>query len=71
MPLSFVKSGERVRINAIDSGETLRRKLAEMGMIPGDEIEVIANSLRGPFIVAVKGSRIMLGRGMAHKIQVT
>ena len=71
MPLSFVKSGERVRINAIESGETLRRKLAEMGMIPGEEIEVIANSLRGPFIVAVKGSRIILGRGMAYKIQVT
>jgi Fe2+ transport system protein FeoA len=70
MPLSFVKSGERVRIAAIDSGDTCRCKLAEMGMLPGTEIEVIANSSSGPFIVGVKGSRIMLGRGIAQKILV-
>jgi Fe2+ transport system protein FeoA len=42
-----------------------------MGLVPGTEIDVIMNSSRGPFIVAVKGCRIILGHGMAHKIMVT
>lgn len=41
-----------------------------MGLVPGVEIEVLRNSLHGPFLIAVKGSRIMLGRGMAQKIVV-
>jgi len=40
-------------------------------MVPGVEIEVLRNSMHGPFLVEVKGSRIILGRGMAQKIIVT
>jgi ferrous iron transport protein A len=70
MPLSFVKAGQRVRISAIDASHGFQGRLAAMGIIPGKEIEVLLNSSRGAFIVAVKGSRLMLGHGMAHKIQV-
>jgi len=41
-----------------------------MGIVPGTEIEVLQNAARGPFIVSVKGSRIMMGRGMACRIFV-
>jgi hypothetical protein len=34
MPLSLVKSGERVRITSIDPGNRFQCRLAEMGMIP-------------------------------------
>jgi Fe2+ transport system protein FeoA len=34
------------------------------------EITVISNGHPGPFVVSVKGSRMMLGRGMADKIMV-
>jgi Fe2+ transport system protein FeoA len=41
-----------------------------MGLVPGVEIEVLRNSLRGPFLIALRDSRIILGRGMAQKILV-
>ncbi len=70
MPLSAVEAGRKVYIVAVDSGENLKARLAAMGLVPGVPVDVILNSPRGPFIVAVKGSRVILGRGMAGKIRV-
>lgn len=70
MPLAIVQAGRRVRFVAVDAGHGLQVRLAAMGLVPGVEIEVIRNSIHGPFLVEVKGSRIMLGRGMAQKIMV-
>jgi len=71
MPLAIVQAGRRVRLVAVDAGHGLQGRLAAMGLVPGVEIEVLRNSMHGPFLVEVKGSRIMLGRGMAQKIIVT
>ena len=71
MPLSMVQPGQKVRLVAVRAGRGLRARLAEMGLIPGVELEVINSGSAGPFIVAIKQSRIMLGRGMAHRIVVS
>ncbi|MEN6321109.1 MAG: FeoA family protein [Syntrophaceae bacterium] len=70
MPLAMVKAGERVRLVAVDAGYGLQARLAAMGLVPGVEIEVLRNSLRGPFIVAVNGCRMVLGHGITQKIMV-
>ena len=70
MSLSSVPSGKRVRLMTVDAGRGLRARLAAMGLVPGVEIEVVRNTGRGPFVVAVKGSRVMLGRGMVQKVIV-
>jgi len=36
--------------------------------VANTELTVLSNSHPGPFIVTVKQSKVMLGRGMAHKI---
>ena len=41
-----------------------------MGLRPGVAVTVVHNRGRGPFLVAVQGTRIMLGRGMADKVLV-
>jgi len=41
-----------------------------MGLVADVEITVVSNSHPGPFVISVKGSRMMLGRGMAQKIAV-
>jgi ferrous iron transport protein A len=41
-----------------------------MGLLPGVEVEIISNTPGDPFILDVRGSRLALGRGMAHKIFV-
>lgn len=70
MPLAMVKAGERVRLVAVDAGRGLQTRLTAMGLVPGVEIEVLRNSLHGPFIVAVKGCRMVLGHGITQKIMV-
>jgi len=70
VPLSTVEAGRKVYIVAVDAGHGLQGRLAAMGLVPGVQVDVILNSPRGPFIVAVKGSRIILGQGMARKIIV-
>ncbi|MBN1213296.1 MAG: ferrous iron transport protein A [candidate division Zixibacteria bacterium] len=70
MPLSMVNTGRRVRLLTVKAGRGLQARLAAMGLVPGVELEVIRNSHHGPFIVSVKDTRLVLGRGMAHKIEV-
>ena len=70
MTLVNVNAGQKVRLTGIDAGDSLKSRLAAMGMIPNTEITVIKNGHPGPFVVSVKRSRIALGRGMAGKVLV-
>lgn len=69
-PLSKVRAGETVKLAGIDAGRGLHSRLASMGLVPNVEITVVSNSHPGPFVISVKNSKMMLGRGMAHKIMV-
>lgn len=69
-PLSIVRRGERVRLVSIEAGRGLHNRLIAMGLVPNIEITVVNNSHPGPFVISAKGSRMMLGRGMAQKIMV-
>ncbi len=69
-PLSTVKDGEKVKLARIDAGRGLNSRLASMGLVPNVEITVVSNRQRGPFMISVKNSKMMLGRGMANKIMV-
>ena len=69
-PLFAVTAGETVKLAKVEAGRGLNSRLASMGLLPNVEITVIKNDHRGPFVISVKGSKMMLGRGMAHKIMV-
>jgi len=69
-PLSTVRVGETVKLAKINAGRGLNNRLVSMGLVPNTEITVVNNSHPGPFMISVKGSRMMLGRGMAQKIMV-
>jgi len=70
MPLAMVAPGEEVRLTAIHGGLRMRKRLADLGLNLGMTVRVIQRDGHGPLILAVKGSRLALGRGMAHKIEV-
>ena len=70
MPLTKVGEGARAILRSVEGGRQLRGRLAALGLLPGTELEVIQNSGHGPFVVAVRGSRIVIGRGMASRIAV-
>ena len=69
--LSSVQAGEKVKIAKVEAGRGLNSRLASMGLMPNVQITVVNNTHPGPFVISVKGSKMMLGRGMAHKIRVT
>ena len=67
--LSNVPEGETVRIAEIGGGRELRRRLMEMGFIPGAKIRIVVNG-GGPVIVINGSNRTAIGRGMAKNIFV-
>jgi len=69
-PLSTVKTGETVKIVKIEAGRGLNSRLASMGLMPNVQITIVRNTHPGPFVISIKDSKMMLGRGMANKIMV-
>jgi len=67
----MVAAGQTVRVVKIDAGRGLNSRLAAMGLVPNTQITVVSNGHPGPFVLSVKESKVMLGRGMAHKIMVS
>jgi Fur family ferric uptake transcriptional regulator len=70
VPLSIAGKG-KYRIIVLKGGRGFVRKLAHMGLYPNAEITVISARRNGPVRVIVKGSQLVLGRGMASKILVS
>lgn len=68
-PLSEIPRGRRVKLVEIEAGCRAARRLAEMGLTPGVELEVLQDS-GGPLLLAVRGARLAIGRGIAHKVLV-
>jgi Fe2+ transport system protein FeoA len=64
-----VRRGETVQLIHIDAGRRLARRLTELGLTPGVTIQVLHVN-GGPMLVAVRGARLAIGRGMADKILV-
>jgi Fe2+ transport system protein FeoA len=71
MPLSMAPPGEVVQVVAVRAGWGLQRRLAEMGLNPGVKVRVLNSQRPGPVVIDVRGSRLALGQGVAHKIMVT
>ena len=55
---------------SVEGGYGAMKKLADLGLIPGEKIKVLHNSGRGPVTLLVKGAKIALGYGIAGKIIV-
>ena len=70
-PLSMVSPGETVKIANVRAGWGLQRRLADMGLTTGVKIKVVHSQGRGHVVINVRGSRLALGHGVAHKIMVT
>ena len=68
--LARCASGTPWRLVSVHGGQGMRARLAEMGLVPGEQVVVVRNRFPGPLILEVKGSRLLLGAGMASRIRV-
>ena len=69
LPLAMVEPGGRGVVARLTGKDEVRRHLAELGLVVGEEVTVM-NSLAGNLILQVKDSRIALDRGLCKKIMV-
>jgi ferrous iron transport protein A len=71
MPLSMASPGDTVKVTGVKAGWGLQRRLADLGLTPGVTVRVISSGRPGPVVLDVRGSRLALGHGVAHKIMVS
>ena len=69
LALTMAPSGQSLRLVNVHGGKRLMHRLAELGLTPGVEMMIVQDS-GGPILVSVRNSRIALGRGIAHKLDV-
>jgi len=70
MPLTMARPGERMTLVALRGGQRMRKRLADLGLTASTSLHIVQGSGHGPLIVAVRGTRLAIGRGMAHHILV-
>ena len=69
-PLNKIAAGATAKIVTIDAGSSLKNRLAAMGLLADVQVRVVRNDGAGQIIINVKNSKVILGRGMSHKVFV-
>jgi len=71
VPLASLRPGDAATVESIDAGWGLARRLLDMGVTPGERIEVVRSArFGGPVEIRVRGSILSIGRGVAMKVLV-
>jgi Fe2+ transport system protein FeoA len=70
--LDQLTAGQRVRIDEVQGEDALVQRLMEMGLMEGEEIEVLAFAPLGdPMEIRLRDYRLSLRRNEAARIRVT
>lgn len=70
--LGDLKLKERAHVERIEGGGALRRRMMDMGIVPGVELEVVRRApLGGPLQIRLKGYYLAMRRGECAKIIVS
>ena len=69
--LAECKIGDEIEVAKVDAGRIATQRLANLGIVPGVKIIKSKSApLNGPVEIIVKGSKIVIGRGLVSKIIV-
>lgn len=69
VPLSFMKTGDRVKVEQICGSGYLANTLGQLGISPGEELTIIQKANES-VIVRIRDSRYALGTGAASMVLV-
>ncbi len=70
MNLTALHNGDSAIIETVEAGRGLRSRLIALGLLPGTPVNVINIDGSGPVVLELRDSRIVIGRGIAQKIEV-
>ncbi len=68
LTLAHAVPGKKYRIIRVEGECKLSSRLCAMGLMPNELLSVYTASRGGPVIIAIKGSRFAIGRGMTNRI---
>ena len=70
MNIAQSEIGQKLKVLTIE-GRGAERRLFEMGIMPGAELQLIArHPFQGPLVIKVGNADIALGRSVANKVMV-
>lgn len=70
--LTECNTGTNLEVVAVNAGRRAKQRLANLGIVPGVGIIKERSAVfGGPVEISVKGSKIVLGRGLAAKVMVS
>lgn len=70
MPLGIVPEGGLATVIALIGGCEMRRRMADLGIVPGREVRIVRSGDLGPVVVMVGETRLALGQEVSRKIFV-
>ena len=69
--LTDCNQGEEVIVRSVNIGHRQRIRLANLGLFPGVKIKKIKSApFSGPVEIIVRGTSLVIGRGIASRIMV-
>ncbi|TXT67339.1 MAG: putative Fe2+ transport system protein, subunit A (modular protein) [Promethearchaeota archaeon] len=69
--LTECEKDEIISVIKVDTGKKAKQRLSNLGIVPGAKLVKCRSApLKGPLEVKIKGSSLVLGRGIASKIFV-
>lgn len=69
--LADLKPGSRGKIVLIKGGRKVVKRLADLGLSYGTEVEILRKApFRGAVEIKARNSKLVLGRGLASKILI-
>jgi len=69
--LNELATGETAVVSQLDGGAYFRSRMASLGFTPGALVKMLQNHGHAAVIVSLRGVRVALGQGEAHKVGVT
>lgn len=67
--LDLIQNNKEFIVRQVLAGRGAKTRLANLGLVPGTELTKIRSApLFGPIQLKVKGSNLVIGRGLAKKI---
>lgn len=70
IPLSQADLDDEVTLVSIEGGKELQLRMAELGLTTGVKFRILSKGRPGPFIVLLRQTRLVLGRGMIESVMV-
>ena len=70
MTLYEGKTGRKYRVESMETGEEVTRRLQALGLIEGTSLSLLNSKKKGALILYVRGTRLALGKDISSHILV-